>query len=271
MSAASGLSPRETAHDMIERVRRRADPKRAASTQRYFKEPVECYGLDTATGRALTRELLKRVKGSWSLEDAVAFCRAMVRDPHLEPRGIGYQVVAAFVGEAGPGLLREARRWLERSCGNWALVDTLGPSVVAPLVSAHSEALPEVVGWTASSNMWLRRGAAVTFVPLARRGRHLDAAYEVARRLLDDDEDLMHKAVGWLLREAGKTDRRRLERFLRAEGPRMPRTTVRYALERFPPDERRRWLTATRVASPAAPGTLHVGSWREGAKEGKRR
>jgi hypothetical protein len=110
----------------------------------------------------------------------------------------------------------------------------------------------------------------VTFVPLARRGRHLDTACGVARRLLGDDEDVMHKAVGWLLREVGKTDRRRLERFLRAEGSRMPRTTVRHAIERFPPDDRRRWLAATRPASPVASRTLRVGSWREGAKEAKR-
>jgi 3-methyladenine DNA glycosylase AlkD len=270
VSGTGKLSPREAAEDMIDRVRRKADPKRAASIQRYFKEPVECYGLDTGTVRGLTKELVNRVRGSWTLRDAVAFCRAMTRDAHLEPRGIGYQVVAAFVGEARPGLLRDAKRWLEGSCGNWALVDTLAPLVVAPLVSTHPAALPEVVRWTGSSNMWLRRGAAVTFVPLARRGQHLDTAYEVARRLLGDGEDLMHKAVGWLLREAGKTDRRRLERFLRVEGSRMPRTTVRYAIERFPPDERRRWLAATRQASPVASRTLRVGSWREGAKEAKR-
>jgi 3-methyladenine DNA glycosylase AlkD len=92
----------------------------------------------------------------------------------------------------------------------------------------------------------LRRGAAVAFVPLARRGRELDAAYEVASRLFDDGEDLIHKATGWLLREAGTTDPRRLERFLRAEGPRIPRTALRYAIERFPPPKRKRLLAATR-------------------------
>jgi 3-methyladenine DNA glycosylase AlkD len=133
--------------------------------ERYFKEPVELYGLDTPTSRRLPRDLLKRVKGSWTLCDAVAFCRAMVRDPHLEPRGIGFEVVAAFVDEAGPELLEDAERWLERSCGNWAPVDNLAPSVVAPLVERHPEIIPRVVGWTGSRNMWLRRGAPVTFVP----------------------------------------------------------------------------------------------------------
>jgi 3-methyladenine DNA glycosylase AlkD len=143
---------------------------------------VELYGLDTPTGRAMTGTLLKRVKGSCTLRDAVAFCRAMVRDPHLEPRGMGFEVVAAFVGEAEPDLLEQARRWLERSCGNWALVDSLAPG----------------------------------------------------------------KAVGWVLREAGRTDRPRLERFLETRGSRMARTTVRYAIEHSPADERRRILEATR-------------------------
>lgn len=83
-------------------------------------------------------------------------------------------------------------------------------------------------------------------MPLAREGRRLATVYRVALALLGDDEDLMHKAVGWLLREAGKTDMARLERFLRKHGPRIPRTTLRYAIERFPEPERRALLESTR-------------------------
>jgi 3-methyladenine DNA glycosylase AlkD len=243
------LTPRRAAQDVIAELKRRADPKKAASYQRYFKEKVAFYGLDTPTSKVLIKDMVARAKRSWTQREAVTFCNTMVRDPHLEPRGIGFQVVAAFVKEAGPELLPDIRRWLEKSCGNWALVDNLAPSVLAPLVERHPDLIPEVVAWTESPNMWLRRGAAVTFVPLARHGKHLDTAYAVASRLFDDPEDLMHKAVGWMLREAGKTDMPRLERFLRAEGPRMPRTAVRYAIERFPKEKRARLLEVTRPAS----------------------
>lgn len=246
MTRTKRLAPRTAANEVVRQLQRQADPGRAASNQRYFKEPVELYGVDTPTCRGVTRDLLRRVKGSWTLREAVAFCRAMVRDPHLEPRGIGFEVVAAFAWGAGPELLEQARRWLERSCGNWALVDTLAPGVVTPLIEQHPRIIPEVLGWTRSDSMWVRRGAAVAFVPLARRGKHLDDVYEVARRLLDDPEDLMHKAVGWLLREAGRTDRARLRRFLGTEGSRMARTTVRYAIEHFPAAERKRLLRETR-------------------------
>jgi len=239
-------APRRAAEEMLAAMRAQADPKRAVSNQRYFKEPVAWFGLDSATARALRTELLERVRGSWALRDAVAFCRAMVRDPHLEARAVGFQTVAEFSDEAGPELLPQLRRWLERSCGNWALVDNLAPSVVAPLLERHPEILPEIIAWTASSNLWLRRAAAVTMVPLVRQRKHLDRAYEIAKRLAGDTEDLMHKAVGWMLREAGKTDAARLERFLLAEGPRLPRTTVRYAIERFPKQKRAHLLAATR-------------------------
>jgi 3-methyladenine DNA glycosylase AlkD len=86
----------------------------------------------------------------------------------------------------------------------------------------------------------------VTFVPLARRGERLDDAYDVAWRLRAEREDLVQKACGWLLREAGRTDRARLRQFLIARGAEFPRTTVRYAIERFPEIERRELLRRTR-------------------------
>jgi 3-methyladenine DNA glycosylase AlkD len=94
--------------------------------------------------------------------------------------------------------------------------------------------------------MWVRRASIVGLIPLARRGDSLDLVYEIARRLHADREDLIQKAVGWALREAGKTDIARLERYLRANGASIPRTTLRYAIERFPETRRRALLIATK-------------------------
>ena len=74
-----------------------------------------------------------------------------------------------------------------------------------------------------------------------RRG-DLSNVFWLAERLLDDPEDLMHKATGWMLREAGKRDAAALRAFLSRQAARMPRTALRYALEKFPPAERKRWL-----------------------------
>jgi 3-methyladenine DNA glycosylase AlkD len=101
--------------------------------------------------------------------------------------------------------------------------------------------------WARDRNMWVRRAAAVGLIPSIRRGLARDLGYEIAQRLHADEEDLIQKAVGWLLSEAGKIDRPRLERYLRAKGAAIPRTTLRYAIERFPERKRRALLAATRT------------------------
>jgi len=244
--ATRKLTPRKAADEVLGQLRRHANKATADSYQRYFKEPVAFFGLTTEDSREIKNHLLAWVTEIWKIRDAVRFCNAMVRDPHLEPRGIGYQVVAQFVTEATPELLVDVERWLGRSCGNWALVDNLAPSVLGPLLDLHPSLIPKVVSWTDSPNLWIRRGAAVAFIPLVKKKAHRRTAYKIASRLLDDNEDLMHKAVGWLLRESGKSDMAQLERFLCKNGPAMPRTTVRYAIERFPAIERKRLLKVTR-------------------------
>jgi 3-methyladenine DNA glycosylase AlkD len=170
----------------------------------------------------------------------------MLEDPHMEARGMGFQVVGAFMDGAGPEHLGTVQRWLADYCGNWGLVDNLAPTVLTPLIRQNPELASQVVQWTASSNLWVRRGAAVTFLKLVDDEGFRDTAYDIATRLLDDKEDLIHKAVGWLLREAGKRDRDRLEAYLLAQGKRLPRTTLRYAIEKFPKDDRKRLMAATR-------------------------
>jgi 3-methyladenine DNA glycosylase AlkD len=248
MTTEHAPSPRQAAEETLELLRAGADEAKAASYQRYFKEPVDYFGLGTQEARRIRQDLLARVEEHWTIEDAVRFCDAMIEDPHMESRGTGYQIVAHFVPTAPRELLADVERWLEGSCGNWGLVDNLAPSVLAPLIERYPDLISEVVSWTGSANQWVRRGAAVAFVPLVskKEERYQAAAYRIASSLFDDREDLIHKAVGWLLREAGKSDTERLETFLLENGPRIPRTTVRYAIERFPKEERKRLLEATR-------------------------
>jgi 3-methyladenine DNA glycosylase AlkD len=85
-------------------------------------------------------------------------------------------------------------------------------------------------------------------IPLLRKGLALDLGYDIARTLHAGKEDLIQKAVGWALREAGKTDAHRLEQYLVANGSSISRTTVRYAIERFPEAKRRRLLEVTKGA-----------------------
>ena len=114
---------------------------------------------------------------------------------------------------------------------NWDLVDLSAPPVVGAYLADKSRA--QLYQLVRSPSLWERRIAMVATLHFIRRG-DFDDTLLLAERLLHDREDLMHKATGWMLREVGKRDQERLESFLQQHCQAMPRTMLRYAIERFP-------------------------------------
>jgi 3-methyladenine DNA glycosylase AlkD len=230
-------------------LRQAADPDFARRSAAYFKKDdvFATLGVRAADVRSVARSIGNRARDSWGFAEALAFCERMSRRSHHEAKAVGVLVLGRFRDEFPTDLLSRARSWIEEGrFGNWAAIDLLCPEVLTPLVERNQRLVRTVRGWTKAKRLWLRRAAAVTFVPLARRGERLDDVYDVACRLRAEKEDLVQKACGWLLREAGRTDRARLRRFLIARGAEFPRTTLRYAIERFPELERRELLRHTR-------------------------
>ena len=229
-------------------LRQAADPRVAQSQKRFFKpgERIRLYGLKTPDVKRLERELYRNVPGSWKYGDALEFCDLLMQDRHLESIGIGLLLLERFHRQFEESLLATARGWLESGfCDNWAATDDLSTGVLARLLEKFEKLAPQFESWSRSPNLWVRRASAVVFVRSARRGRHLDRIYRIVTRLLPDTHDLIHKANGWLLREAGKADAARLESYLLERGPDIPRTTLRYAIERFPLAQRKALLQAT--------------------------
>jgi 3-methyladenine DNA glycosylase AlkD len=122
---------------------------------------------------------------------------------------------------------------------NWDLVDASAPRIVGAHLRKRDRAL--LYRLAASSILWERRvGVLATFAFMA--DGEFEDALAIAEKLLDDEEDLIHKATGWMLREVGKRDVAALEAFLDRHHAAMPRTMLRYAIERLPPDRRAVYL-----------------------------
>jgi len=226
-----------------------ARPVADFDASRYFRGPgnLGFYNVGTAAMRGLARALHATHKDEWSVDDAMAFAGLLIEDRHLEVKSLGIEVVARYRRDFSPRLLPVWKRWLAGNhSANWATTDAMCGVLIGPLLLAHPRLGARMRAWSRDRNMWVRRASIVGLIALARRGGSLDLVYDIARRLHGDREDLIQKAVGWALREAGKTDMARLERYLRANGASIPRTTLRYAIERFPETKRRVLLAATR-------------------------
>ena len=239
----------QVAREIIEQLRRMGDPVRARGAQNYFKHEIVALGITAPVLRAFVRERLQLLRPQWTASQAIALCDRLLSEPEMEMRGVGFLVLSAFQQELTPDLLDQAEGWLKRRLDNWALVDGFCSAVLSPLLERFPPAEKRLEAWSRAESLWLRRAALVTLVPFARRGRLLDTEYRLARAHFGDPEDLMHKATGWLLREAGKTDMPRLRRYLLEHGAMIPRTALRYAIQRFPRPEREFLLGATRVRS----------------------
>jgi 3-methyladenine DNA glycosylase AlkD len=243
------ISPLQLAQQTLQRLRAAGNGRVAAQSSVYFKahEQVAFFGVGTPELRRIEREIYQQVKGSWTVQDALAFCELLIRDQRQEAKTAGLLLLARYHKTFERDLLARFEDWLRNDCcNNWALTDALGTFVIALYLRRFPEALSQVTDWTEAENLWLRRAAAVSLVPLARKGERLADAYVIAERLFKYPEDLIHKATGWLLREAGKADLPRLKKFLLRHGARIPRTALRYAIERFPEAERKQLLAQTR-------------------------
>ncbi|MEK7152993.1 MAG: DNA alkylation repair protein [Patescibacteria group bacterium] len=124
---------------------------------------------------------------------------------------------------------------------NWDIVDVSCREIVGGYIYKHPNEMKTLRRLAKSRSIWERRIAMVSTWQFIRVGQ-LDPTFEIAEQLLDDKHDLMHKAVGWMLREAGKKDPGRLRTFLTRHIATIPRTALRYAIERFDPEERSYFL-----------------------------
>ena len=127
---------------------------------------------------------------------------------------------------------------------NWDIVDVSAPWMGVYLVEVE-DPMPLLIKISRSKSLWQRRVSIILTFALIRAG-DLEPTIIIAQSLLKDDQDLIHKAVGWMLRELGKKDVMMLRRFLSEHAHEMPRTMLRYSIEKLPERERKKWLAESK-------------------------
>ena len=222
------------------RLQKLGNKQRAMDSQRYFKTGSGEYGEgDIFLG--ITVPEIRRLAASYqaiTLREVAQLLRSAIHEERL-------LALLILVRAYGRGDEHAQKRIYElylkntRHINNWDLVDASAEHIVGAFLLGEGKKPLYVLA--RSKDLWERRIAIMATFPFIKRGAFADTL-KIAKILLADKEDLIHKAVGWMLREIGKRDIRIEEQFLKKHYKEMPRTMLRYAIERFPESKRQRYL-----------------------------
>ncbi len=217
-----------------------ADPVRAEHALRYFKTAPGQYGHgDKFIG--LTVPVVRRAVKHFAGASTETAC-ALLKSEYHEIRLFALLLLVARYTKCEAAEQDKIYRFYlrhTRYINNWDLVDTSAPYIVgAHLLGGDTSILYKLA---ASRSLWERRIAIMASGWFIRTGK-FDDTLRLAELLLHDPEDLIHKASGWMLREIGKRDKAAATAFLKQHQHSMPRTMLRYAIERYSPTERKRYL-----------------------------
>lgn len=223
-----------------------AIPKRASDLERFFKTGPGEYGEgDRFIGVTVPQS---RSVAKQFLQLPLAELQKLATSKFHEERFVAQLILLNYFEKAK---LQKDRKqffdlwmsWLYAGhVNNWDLVDVVGFRFGTFLHDQpnHMKLLNQLAK---SKNLWERRTAMIFAGSFIRAGQYIPTL-EIADKLIDDHHDLIHKAVGWMLREVGKRDVALLRQFLSDYAATMPRTALRYAIEKLPESERRHWLGA---------------------------
>ena len=231
------------ARQVQEQLRSLSSPEAAALAARFFKTGPGQYGEGDVFLGLSAAEMHKLAKEHRTL--SFADLKVLLRSAIHEDRMLALLILVLRTSKSDEATKKQVYDLYlahTRYINNWDLVDASAREIVGGyLADKGREPLYQLV---ASQNLWERRISIVATHYFIRQNDFADTL-RVAERLLNDREDLIHKAVGWMLREVGKKQQPALEVFLRRHGKVMPRTMLRYAIERFPEDLRKAYLNGS--------------------------
>ncbi len=222
--------------DIKDELEKLVDPAKAQKRiewEKKYNEPSTMYGIPARFVREVSSKYYRNVKKE-GRKRILESCNLLLKQEIVELRTIAfdwaYRIREEFLAE--DFTLFES--WLERYVHGWGGCDDLCVHAFGALIYRFPQSLSKVEVWRFSQNRWMRRASAVTLVLPARKGLFLDDILDIADRLLHDDDDLVQKGYGWMLKEAGKAHPHEVFRFVMDHRKEMPRTALRYAIEKMP-------------------------------------
>lgn len=235
--------------DIRQALKDSADEKTLASGDHFFKEEVKLYGVKIPVVNQIGKLGFEKIQ-SCSKQEIFGLCEELWKSGYSEEAYIACNWSDYLHKKYEPSDFKIFDHWVQHYVSNWATCDTLCNHTIGTFVMMYPEYITELKKWATSTNRWVKRAAAVTLIIPARNGLFLNDILEIADILLLDKDDMVQKGYGWMLKAASmseptanakkadpETRKKHLEavfNFVIKYKDVMPRTALRYAIEKMP-------------------------------------
>jgi len=219
-------------------LQKNANEQYRQSIQRFFKEEIKLLGVKTSLFRKISQKYFSAVKNK-PKQEIFSLCEKLLESGFLEELGIAFDWAFRLreMFEKKDFSLLES--WLKKYVTNWAACDNLCCNALGYFICQFPEYLPKVKKWAVSKNRWLRRASAVVFIYSINKKKSLVPVFEIADILLLDKDDMVQKGYGWMLKVASNHEPKKVFEYVMRQKKEMPRTALRYAIEKLSPDLRK--------------------------------
>jgi len=223
--------------DLIEN----SDSKYRVTAQRFYKNGISCVGVRTPIVRKISSKYFKEVR-NYSKEDIFEFCRKMLERNASEFSIIAFDWASKLKKRFEISDIYYFENWIDKFVDNWSKNDDLCARVLGPYFCMFNDQIPRLPLWAKDKNKWFRRAAAVSLIFSVRRKKNIPVSLQISKILLNDNEYLVLKGYGWLLKEISNKDLKSVYEFIKENETKMPRISLRYAIEKFPVELRKEFI-----------------------------
>jgi len=222
------------------------DEKYKCSNQKFFKEKISCYGVRTPIVRKIAKKYFKQIK-HFDKKEIFVLSKKLFKNQYNEEATIAIQWLSGFSKQFEKKDFKIFENWLTKYINNWAKDDDFCLHIIHPIMEKYPDLINKIKLWSHSKNMWVRRASAVSFITRIESfyatKHNLKDIFEVAETLLHDKEDLVQKGYGWMLKSASIYNQKEIFKFVMKHKSNMPRTALRYAIEKMPDNLKKQAMT----------------------------
>ncbi|MFH1564378.1 MAG: DNA alkylation repair protein [bacterium] len=198
----------------------------------FFKEKINPMGVRTPTVRKISAKYFSEVK-DLGKKNIFVLCEKLLTG-YDEEKTVAFDWAYRIRKQYTKNDFKVFEGWLKKYVSNWGACDTFCTHAFGYFIFQFTEYLVELKKWAKSKNRWLRRASAVILIYPNRERKYLDEAFEIADILFNDEDDLVQKGYGWMLKEISNLYPKKVFEYVMARKENMPRTALRYAIEKLP-------------------------------------